>query len=614
MSAPTDSKPSFLKRLVTRGREFHHRLSSHRASAAATSNDTKLYNQHTPIPSHPSTVSPTVWHRAAPPFTPLRPARPASPVLTFSPLTLSSLASSSSTLGDLLGRYPDPDSTLATPSSSQNDGILFKNGLDDAVKSGFTIRDTLHPSPSSSARRPFSSSLHSDDDGGSLEITYDSENQLRSPPRHSRSPSPTSSMRGLPPRSPRRPDDDEDDDDDDDDDDMDVAVPDVPSEQDALAADEDMLDLAPAPAALAAALTLALLEHPLADQDNARDFFLVINPPSPLASTTNSTTPSSMFNPSDGLASATLASLPFPSLPAPAATFAAPAQAPSASHASRPSRPHLPLPAPVIGKRAHHDSDDKERVTKKMKALPTPSATQPLTRKPTKMERRAAFNASRTKSTEAPRAIHVVEDVTHTEEHMEVDDGAVAASDSFDCDWIPGKPIIDVDVDAFSTYIKRLTEVSQLVLEWTGSLYVSVADAMSGERQFVRCRPSVLSNLDVRVKKLTLGDTIPDDYLNALEAANGLDAEEIVVRVSGRGNTPLFQRMRRLLSLPSLQRIVFVSVDCNSHTRHPVPWEYVERLVGTVFKTERKLAVDHTKIFVVGAGNHEVELRNVCDF
>ncbi|KZV92312.1 hypothetical protein EXIGLDRAFT_836517 [Exidia glandulosa HHB12029] len=605
MSAPTNTKPSFLSRIGAQARRvFHPRLSSHWGLATAADDDSELSNRTPTAPTPMS--SPPAWARAAPPFTPLRAARPASPVLTCTPLTLSSLGSSSNTLSEWLERYySDQDNALRTPSGDNGDSILVKQPSDDVVESGVGTSYTLPPFPKSTSHHLLASSprIYDDDDDDDMDVTQDLEDhQMRSPPRSSRSPSPTSSVRGLPPSSPRGHDDDEDADN------MDIAVLEVPAEQDAAAVDENMLDLAPAPAAPVAALPFALLEHPLADQDNTRDWFVVNNPTSPHASTTSSTTPSSAFSPSDGLAPVTLASVPSPALPA---TLAAPAPAPSASRASRPSRPHLPLPVPVIGKRAHHDSDDEERVTKKIKA-PTPSATQPVTQKPTKIERRAAFRVS--KSAAAAHAIHLPDDVASTREHMEVDDGAVAVPDSFDRHWSSGTPIIDVDVDAFSAYIKRRTEVSQLLLEWTGSLYVNVLDSVNGERQFVRCSPSVLSKLDVRVKKLTLGDTIPDDYLDALEAANGLDAEEIVVRVSGRANTPLFQRTRRLLSLPSLRRIVFVSGDCSSHTRHPVPWEYVERVVGTVFKTERKLAVDHTKIFVVGAGNHEVELRSVCDF
>ncbi|KZV95556.1 hypothetical protein EXIGLDRAFT_834261 [Exidia glandulosa HHB12029] len=605
MSAPTNTKPSFLSRIGAQARRvFHPRLSSHWGLATAADDDNELTNRTPTAPTPMS--SPPAWARAAPPFTPLRAARPASPVLTHTPLTLSSLGSSSSTLSEWLEQYyHDQDNALRTPSGDNGDRILVKQPSDNVFESVVEASETLPPSPKSTSHHLLASSPRIyDDDDDDMDVTQDLEDhQMRSPPRSSRSPSPTSSVRGLPPSSPRGHDDDEDADN------MDIAVLEVPAEQDAAAVDENMLDLAPAPAAPVAALPFALLEHPLADQDNARGWFVVNNPTSPHASTTSSKTPSSAFSPSDGLAPATLASVPSPALPAPAAIFPAPARAPSASRASRPSRPHLPLPAPVIGKRAHHDSDDEERVTKKMKAPPTPSATQPATQKLTKMERRAAFHVS--KSAAAARAIHLADDVAPATEHMEVDEGAVAAPDTFDRDWTSGTPIANVAPAAVAAFFKRTTDISRIVVDWEDSLCVSVRTQWSGKGRFNQCVPDVLRHLNTMTTVLVLGDTVPDQHLDALEAATELDAEVLIIRVSGKDDAPLLKRKSTLLALRSLRQVFFVSVGCGKGTRHSVPWEDAHHLMDVVIRTERKPDVDHNNICIVGAGNHQKELRDV---
>ncbi|KZV98567.1 hypothetical protein EXIGLDRAFT_746569 [Exidia glandulosa HHB12029] len=642
MSAPTDSKASLFSRLVKQGRRFYPRLSPHWGVATAPADDDQELSDRTP--ATPTLVSsPSSWTRAAHPFTPLRAARPASPVLTHTPLTLRSWGSSSSTLGDCLERYAHQDNALRTPSGDNSDVILDKKHLEEST---FTYRDRRPPSPSSSFRRPFPSSPPDDYDKDEMDVIYDST--VRSPHRYSRSPSPTASVRGLPPSSPRSHDDDDDDDSNDDADYMDVADPQIPAEQDTVAADEDedMLDVAFAPDAPAATLTAnddndnmdvkntrvdhllpeeqvtdaidtymaepvsrpdavgassSRNAHPLAESDDALDSLLV-------AGTFSYTRPDTAQDQALAYPAARAVHTPTAAQIAPKHGDRSPL---SAAHVSaRPSRPHLPLPVPVTGKRAYHDSHDEDgRPTKKTKEQP---ATQPATQLRPKRERRAAGQRAMHKV--PPRADKGDDHVTAATELMEVDDGAVGAPDTSDRDWTPGMPIVNVDANVFSSYIKRRTDVSELVVDWKGSVFLNVNDRLSGERQFIRYAPAVLSKINARVKTLVLGDSVPDEYLDALKLAEKLDADELVIRVSGRVNPPLFHRIGNLLSLPSLRRVIFVSVRCSAGTRHAIPWEYVEHLLSTIIATVHKPDVDHSNVFVAGANNHRKELSLVGNF
>ncbi|KZV96723.1 hypothetical protein EXIGLDRAFT_765107 [Exidia glandulosa HHB12029] len=153
-------------------------------------------------------------------------------------------------------------------------------------------------------------------------------------------------------------------------------------------------------------------------------------------------------------------------------------------------------------------------------------------------------------------------------------------------------------------------------LEISGSSTSTLRVAVDGHT-FVQCVPDVLARLGgTKTKALVLRDTVPDQALDGLEKS-GLDAEELIVVVSGRPacDTPLWQRTHLVLALQSLPRVVFVDSSAEEGMRPGVPWQHLVSFLGGSMQeahgARSKPEVDCAKITILGARMHAEELSAV---